>query len=156
MSRRGPYLRHMIAQLLRRLSEPEPRPLEGTDQRTALAALLVRIANSDGHYAPEEAARIDRILASRYGLSDAEAAETRAHAEELERGAPDTVRFTRAVKDTVPYEERLGVVEALWQVVLADGVRDPEEDAQLRLVASLLGVTDQDSALARQRATPGA
>ena len=144
----------MIAQLLRRLTEPdpEPRPLEAADQRTALAALLVRIANSDGHYAPEEADRIDRILERRYAMTPEAARDTRAQAEELERGAPDTVRFTRAVKDTVPYEERLGVIEALWEVALADGKRDPEEDAQLRLVASLLGVTDQDSAMARQRA----
>ena len=143
----------MISQLLRRLTEPEPRPLEGTDQRSALAALLVRIARSDGHYAPEEAERIDRILSRRYALAPGEAREVRAMGEELEAGAPDTVRFTRAVKDTVPYEERVGVIEALWQVVMADGRRDPEEDAQLRLVASLLGVTDQDSARARQRAT---
>jgi len=61
------------------------------------------------------------------------------------------VRFTRAIKDAVPYEERLGVIEALWSVVLADGVREQEEDALLRLIASLLGVNDMDSAQARQR-----
>jgi uncharacterized tellurite resistance protein B-like protein len=42
-------------------------------------------------------------------------------------------------------------VEALWQVALADGNRDAEEDALLRLVVSLLGVTDVDSASARRR-----
>jgi uncharacterized tellurite resistance protein B-like protein len=36
-------------------------------------------------------------------------------------------------------------------VALADGVREPEEDALLRLVANLLGINDLDSALARQR-----
>ena len=71
----------------------------------------------------------------------------------LESEAPDTVRFTRAIKEAVPYEERLGVIEALWQVVMADGQRDPEEDALLRLTASLLGVTDQDSNAARLRVT---
>ena len=50
-----------------------------------------------------------------------------------------------------PYDDRLGVIEALWQVVLADGTRAYEEDALLRLVANLLGVTDTDSAMARQR-----
>jgi uncharacterized tellurite resistance protein B-like protein len=61
------------------------------------------------------------------------------------------VRFTRAIKDSVPYEDREGVIEALWEVVLADGVRDHEENALLRLVAPMLGVTDQDSAHARRR-----
>ncbi len=40
----------------------------------------------------------------------------------------------------------------LWQVVLADGTRDQEEDALMRLLASLLGVNDRDSAIARQQA----
>lgn len=35
--------------------------------------------------------------------------------------------------------------------MLADGVRDHEEDALLRMVAPMLGVNDRDSNLARQR-----
>ena len=70
----------------------------------------------------------------------------------LESEAPDTVRFTRAIKDAVPYEDRRAVVEALWQVVLADGDRADEENALMRLTANLLGVSDCDSALARQKA----
>ncbi len=71
-------------------------------------------------------------------------------AEALEAEAPDTVRFTRAIKNAVPYEHRRGVVEALWDVVLADGARAQEEDALVRMVSNLLGVSDRDSALARQ------
>jgi len=51
----------------------------------------------------------------------------------------------------VPYEDREGVLEALWEVVLADGARDHEEDALLRMVAPMLGVNDRDSNFARQR-----
>ena len=63
-------------------------------------------------------------------------------------------RFTRAIKEAVDYEDRVGVIEALWQVALADGERSQEEDTVLRLVANLLGVSDRDSAFARQRVTP--
>jgi uncharacterized tellurite resistance protein B-like protein len=97
------------------------------------------------------AARIDRILLRRYGLSPDAALRLRAEAETLEAEAPDTVRFTRALKAAVPYDEREAVVAALWGVVLADGVRDEQENAMLRLVANLLGVSDRDSNLARQR-----
>lgn len=141
----------MFADFLKRLIQPQPAPLNDLDARLALAALLVRIARSDGDYAPEEVGRIDRILMSRYKLSAFEAVSLRQSAETLESEAPDTVRFTRAIKDAVPYEDREGVIEALWDVVLADGVRDDDEDALLRLVANLLGVNDRDSALARQR-----
>lgn len=141
----------MFADFLRRLTASEPQTLPDADARLALAALLVRIARSDGDYAEDEVRRIDRILASRYGLSPFEAVKLRGEAETLEAEAPDTVRFTRAIKDAVPYEEREGVIEALWDVVLADGARDHEEDALLRLVAPFLGVNDRDSNLARQR-----
>ena len=131
---------------------PGPTPLEEGDARLALTALLVRIARSDHNYARSEIAQIDQIVAARYGLMPDAAGALRQQAEELESQAPDTVRFTRAIKDAVPYEDRRSVVEALWQVALADGGRADEENALMRLAASLLGVTDQDSALARQRA----
>lgn len=141
----------MFADFLKRLTQPEPAQLPDADARLALTALLVRIAKSDNDYAPAEKTRIDQITSKRYGLAVQAAQTLRADAEELETQAPDTVRFTRAIKDAVPYEARLGVIEALWDVVLADGTRADEENALLRLVANLLGVTDTDSAMARKR-----
>ena len=122
------------------------------DEKQAMAALMVRIAKSDDDYAIDECERIDAILSILYGLSPTEASSLRNHAEALEADAPDTVRFTRAIKEAVPYEDRFEVVRALWQVVLADGERDHEEDALMRLLASLLGVNDRDSAIARKEA----
>lgn len=141
----------MFADLLRRLSAPDSADLPADDARLALTALLVRIARADGDYSAGERARIDRILAVRFALDGGAAAALRAEGEAMEAEAPDTVRFTRAIKDGVPYEERIGVVEALWEVVLADGARDAEEDALLRLVAPMLGVGDRDSNMARRR-----
>ena len=142
----------MFGDFLKRLTQPDPQILTDTDARLALSALLVRIARSDGDYATSETDRIDRITIARYGLSPFEATALRHDAETLETEAPDTVRFTRAIKGAVPYEHRRAVVEAAWSVVLADGQRTDEEDSLLRLVASLLGVRDVDSALARQKA----
>ncbi len=141
----------MFADFLRRLTEPAVDPLTEGDSRLALTALLVRIARSDEDYAKSEIDLIDSITAARYGLGPAQAADLRREAEQLEAEAPDTVKFTTAIKQGVPYEHRLGVIESLWQVVLADGKRDEAEDALLRTVARFLGVSDMDSALARQR-----
>ncbi len=142
----------MINRLLSALGNPSRNPAEPAfDGKLALAALLVRIARADNDYAADEIAAIDAVLSHRYGLSDAGAAEVRQRAEALEAAAPDTVRFTRALKDAVPYEDRTSVIESLWRVVLADGRRDDEEDGLMRLVASLLGINDRDSALARRR-----
>ena len=145
----------MFADLLRRLAAPAPDRLPEPDARLALAALMVRVARSDGDYAEAEIDRIDRILMRRHGLIRADAAALRHQAEDLEAEAPDTVRFTKAIKDAVSLEDRISVIEALWSVVLADGARDEEEDALLRLLANLLGINDRDSNLARRRVEQG-
>jgi uncharacterized tellurite resistance protein B-like protein len=145
------YIGRMFSDFLTRLVRPAPEPLADADARLALTALLVRIARSDGSYERAERDTIMRICAGRYAMTAGEASALVAEAEQLEGEAPDTVRFTRAIKDAVAYEDRLGVIEAMWTVVMADGARDPEEDALLRLAASLLGVTDQDSNAARLR-----
>ena len=140
----------MFSQLLRRLaaSAPPARP----ESRVALAALLVRLARSDGVYAPEEAAQITLVLAARFAMSPFAAAALRVEGEALEANAADTVQFTRALKDAVALEDRASLMQTLWSVVLADGARAAEEEAVMRMVASLLGLSDRDSALARQRA----
>lgn len=146
----------MFENLLRRLLTPAPDRLDATDAPLALAALLVRVARADGHYTEAERARIDRVLARLYALSPFAAADLQGRATVLEAEAPDTVRFTRALKEAVPLDDRAGLIEALWSVALSDGSRGEEEDQVIRLVASLLGLTDRDSALARQRsATQG-
>lgn len=141
----------MFENLLRRLLSPAPETLPQPDAQLALAALLVRLARTDGAYDEAEVSRIDAVLRRRFGLGPFEASSLRGQAERLEEEAPDTVRFTRAIKEHVPYEERIGVIEALWEVALADGARGEDENALLRLVAPMLGVEDADSALARQR-----
>ena len=145
----------MFSDLLRRLTAPAPQTLPDTDARLALGALLVRLARTDGDYAQSEINQINLVLMHRYGLDQAGAEALRKQCEAFEAEAPDTVRFTRAIKDAIPYPERLGVIEALWAVVLADGVRDDEEDSLMRMVAPLLGITDQDSHRARLRVSAG-
>jgi len=145
----------MFADFLKKLTAPEPEPLADADARLALTALLVRLARADGHFNNDERSRILAIAQNRYALNEAEAAVLLRKAEGLEAQAPDTVRFTRAIKDAVAYEDRVGVIEALWQVALADGERDAGEDALIRMASHFLGVSDMDSARARRRQQKG-
>ena len=89
----------MIGDLFRRLLGEEPQPDPDQDYRLSLAALLVRCAKVDDVYDDEEQARIDAILAARYGLDAASAAELRDRGEAIEAGAGDTVHLTKAIKE---------------------------------------------------------
>jgi uncharacterized tellurite resistance protein B-like protein len=48
-------------------------------------------------------------------------------------------------------QERIDLIEMLWDVAYADGVLDPEEDLMIRRIAGLIYVSDRDRVLARQR-----
>ncbi|MGB0506910.1 MAG: TerB family tellurite resistance protein [Pikeienuella sp.] len=119
----------------------------GEDTALALAALMVRLARSDGAYEADEKAAIEAALDARYG----NAADLLARAEKAEADALDSHQFTRLVKDAVAHEDRGALLEDLWSVVLADGERDKHEDALMRQFASLLHVSDREAAEARQR-----
>ena len=146
----------MFRNLLSRLLEStSPTPLNGQDAEVAIAALMVRLAKADDRYGQAEKTRIDQVLARRRGLDHAAAAERRAAAEMIEAEAPDTVRFTRTIKDRIELADRHDVLAAMWEVAYADGQSSADEAALGRLVAGLLGINDRDSGLARQRVLDG-
>ena len=142
----------MLDKLLLLFKNPEADvQLTPEDGREAVAALLVEAARADGVYTDDEKANIARILARRYGLSPGEAVSLCAVGEAAQEGAADLVRFTRAIKRAVPHEERVGLIEAVWEVAYADGERHETESALIRRLCGLLYVEDREAGLARQR-----
>jgi uncharacterized tellurite resistance protein B-like protein len=141
----------MISGLLRKLAGESDAPLTQDESRVAVAALLVLAAQADHTYEDIERAQIERVLAARYGLDAAAAAALRAEGEEAERVSLDIYRFTSRVKKHILYEERAAVIEAMWRIVLADGVREQHEEALMRRVADLLGLEPRESIEARRR-----
>ena len=147
----------MLKDLLNMLSGSSPAEPEDKEHaaRVAIAAILAEAAMADGIYAPEEQQKIGRILAQRFDLTEADAAALRAEGQAAQSEAMDLVQFTRVVKDAVPFDERVGVIEAVWRVIYADGDRDYEESALVRKLCGLLYVPDREAGLARQRVVNG-
>ena len=141
----------MIKNLLDALLGNAEHQLDDDDEKIALAALCVRVAKSDNDYASKEISIIDSELGQHFSLSINEATKLRSEAEKLEQKAPDTVRFTRAIKEKIELDKRRAVLEILWKITLADGKREAEEDSLMRLISGLLGLTDIESAKARQK-----
>lgn len=142
----------MFRELVARLTQPAPEPLPEADVPHALAALLVRVAKSDQVYRVEEIARIDRSLSARFGLDPVAAAKLRAEAERLDHELPETDRFAAVLRDCVPYAERLGILEALREVMMADGVAASEQQAAVAAIEAALGIAEYDSAALRDSA----
>jgi uncharacterized tellurite resistance protein B-like protein len=73
-------------------------------------------------------------------------------AEDKVRDTAQYFPFTREITKRLSMEQRVGIIEMLWEVAYADGVLDPHEDMLLRQIAGLIHVPDRDRGLARQRA----
>ena len=125
--------------------------LQPEDARAAIAAVLVMAARADGHYDAGEQLMIDRVLAARFKLNPDQTKGLREEGEAAEAEAVDLYQFTRAIKEAIPHDERVAILEEMWRVVLADGVRDAMEDSLMRHMTDRLGLADMDSARARQR-----
>ena len=145
----------MLSRILDAFSAPKPAPLPEPDAKLALGALMVRVAKSDQNYQLSEISRIDLLLARLNRLKPIEAAKMRATCEKLEKAAPDTGEFGRLIRETVNIEARLDALEALWEVVLADGVRRPTELIVVEEVREALGLSEADSARVRAIAEEG-
>jgi uncharacterized tellurite resistance protein B-like protein len=120
--------------------------------RLAAAALLMEATIADGTERPAEIAMVERLVAERFGLGQAAARDLIDQGRAAAHGSTDLVRHTRALKQALDADQRIAIVIALWQVVLADGELDGYEEALVRQVAGLLHVTDGDRARARRRA----
>lgn len=124
----------------------------GADRvRLATAALLVEAAHMDAEFGAEERAKISRLVERRFGLAAAEAdALLEAAAKKVEKSV-EVFRFTREVKNAFSPEERVEMMEMLWEVAYADGSLHDLEASLMRRLAGLLHVSDRDSGLARRR-----
>lgn len=116
----------------------------------AFAALLVEAARADEVYAQHEIAIIDRALQQKFSLNSDDAAALRTKAESVQENATDIQRFTRVAKE-MSHEEKISLIEEIWEIILSDGERDSFEDTLVRRICGLIYVDDRESGEARQR-----
>jgi uncharacterized tellurite resistance protein B-like protein len=142
-----------LLERLRHMLEPEAAVARAAQDElhVAAAVLLVEAARMDDEFDPAERARIEALLAQRFGL---EADESRALLAQAERTAAETVEwqgYTRVIKERLAPAERVSVIEMLWEVVYADGRLHDYEASLLRRITGLLYVSDWESGEARKR-----
>ncbi len=117
----------------------------------AAAALLVEAASLDDKFTEAERRTIAAVLESRFGLTPDEVEALIGRASSAVAESAQLYGFTRTLKDGLEAEERVRVIEMLWEVACADGKVDSYESGLVRRVAGLLFVPDKESGEARQR-----
>jgi uncharacterized tellurite resistance protein B-like protein len=124
--------------------EAETRHFADDDVRLALAALLVHSMVIDGVVSPEERAKLRDLLSRNFGLTGADLDLLVADAAAAESEAVDLYRFTSVLRRQMSHDERIRVIENLWEIAYADGTSHEFEENLVWRVAGLLGVSPRD------------
>lgn len=128
--------------------ESQPR-FQPDDTRLALAALLVHSVAIDGVTSEAERVKLRELLSRHYGVDGEELELLIRQATAAEREAVDLYRFTSVLKGGLTKEQRIGVVEDLWEIVFADGKSHEFEENLVWRVAELLGVDRRERIAAK-------
>ncbi len=118
----------------------------------ATAALLLEMMRMDSTVTDEETAAVAKSLQTRFGLTAKELDSLLRLAAEEARQATDYFQFTSLINRNFSAEQKVQVVEHLWQVAYADGHLDAHEQHFMRKIADLLYVSHADYVAAKQRA----
>ena len=118
-------------------------PLEHRLQ-LASAALMVEMIHVDEQITVEEEAKLQQLLRQRFELEDSEieALIDLAHNEKHE--ATDYYAFTSLLNEHFTQQQKIILVEDLWQLAYADNQLDKYEEHLLRRLAELLHVPHRD------------
>jgi uncharacterized tellurite resistance protein B-like protein len=119
--------------------------------RLALTALLVEAAHGHEHFDERDRSVIGRLIERRFDLSPADARGLLAAAEREADRSVELFHFTRIINERLSFQQRIELIEMLWEVAYADGVLDEYEDSLLRRVGGLIYIPDRERGMARQR-----
>ena len=118
----------------------------------AAGALMVEAARLDGSFDAAERTQIHATLRDRFDLDEDTTTTLIDAAVEAADNIPEIFGFTRTLREHFSHEERIEMMEMLWEVAYADGVIHDYEANLMRQITGLLYVTDRESGDARKRA----
>jgi len=133
--------------------ELDASPEQILDEKTvACAALLVEAAMVDGNFSDEERKIITVLVGDRF-VDDPVLSEVLiSTAEAKARRSVELYSVTKIISQSFSYDERMDILQSIWEVVLSDGRVDDFEDQLMRRLSGLIHISDRDRAFTRQKA----
>jgi uncharacterized tellurite resistance protein B-like protein len=133
----------LVKRFFSRSQEPSSQDKTGGDShdiRVAACAILLEMADIDEEFDASERERILAILKQRYRLSDVYARALLQSAREELEGSIDLWRFTHLINQHYSLEEKLLIIEMVWNIAYEDGRLDKHEDYLAHKLADLLHI----------------
>jgi uncharacterized tellurite resistance protein B-like protein len=117
----------------------------------ATAALLFEVLQADSQEHPGEREILEQALRKTFALSLEETRQLTDLARQEAEESVSLFQFTSLINGHFSLDEKIQVVEMLWQVAYADGELDPYEEAMVRKVAELIHVPHRHFIQAKHR-----
>ena len=111
------------------------------DIRVATCALFLEMANIDGEFSEMERRHVVSILKRDFGLSDEEAGSLVDASEEELKDSIDLWQFTNLINQNYSMDEKIRIIESIWEIVYTDGKLEKHEDYLAHKLANLLRLT---------------
>ncbi len=108
--------------------------------KLACAVLMFEMIHVDGTAHDKEEQKIRHALQQQFELSNAEAEELLATAHEVKNQTADYYQFTSLINQHYSQQQKIFLVEQLWQIAYADKILDKFEEHLVRTLADLLHV----------------
>lgn len=143
----------MFAKLKNFLSGEDSSPLKTAavdETKVATAALLIEAALTDETYCDAEKKMVSDLLQRHYDMSEEEVTAVVAQAEAAQEKSEQILSFTRTVKESVAFEDRVHIIEMLWELAYADGEISAYEANLIRRICGLIYVDDVESGRVRK------
>ena len=121
-----------------------PAHFDHNDYRLAAAALMVHTAEIDGNMAEAERRKLHDLLQRRFELSEADTQALISDATEAEHEAIDLYHFTTVINRSLKENDRLRIVQMMWEIIYADGRVSEFESNLIWRAADLLGISSRD------------
>ncbi len=144
-------LEKLYKSIMSRLAD-EPEKPDNRNLQIATAVLFLELAYADFELAPAEEEKMRKSLKTFFNMADRELDDLLQLARDKREQRNDIWLFTDTIKKNWPRDTKIRVLEMLWQLVFADGRTDMQEEALMRKLTSLLGLSHGDMIMARQAA----
>jgi uncharacterized tellurite resistance protein B-like protein len=110
----------------------------------ATCAILLEMAKIDCEFSDSERQNIIDVFKNKYHLPEDDISTLiNASEKELERSI-DLWQFTSHININCTPEEKLRIIETIWQVAYADGRLDSHEDYLIHKLSELLNISHKD------------
>ncbi len=121
--------------------------------RVASAALLMEMLHAEDACPDKKQQLVMALLENTFGLSGEQALTLMAIAEHKRTQATDYFEFTHLINDAFSHEQKIQLIQSLWEIALSDNHLDLDEDYLIDKIAHLLFIPRTDVVQAKIRVT---